>query len=472
MKNNQKTVSRPSKAVHKKKKTPAKVIAIRKTIRARRPLHRHIALHPITVFALLCVGVLLVSFTLDVFAITYTITATVPAPSLTLPAVITSPADGFQTSTEALTVNGTCPDNSYVDLINNGSVAGTYICASNTFQIALDLSSGDNQLQAQDYNVTNAPGPTSGTITVTYTPPSPPPSPPTVTSSQSSTPTTSIATPQELVVTEVDLSVPYDQSGVPVISYQPTIAGIAPAYSRITIVIHTNPYTCKTTADAQGYWSCTLSSELPAEVHTVDVTATTPQGSVLTYPPFKVRVVAGPPPSVPAPTPFHITSQYAYSEHALGQPVSFTLHITGGSAPYAFTVLWGDGKSSTIVQQTANDFTITHAYTSGIHEEYVPRVIKIQAVDSSGQASTLQLSTLIRNPAYAVAAAGGTKSHDPWVSFLSTIRSWLWVLWPGYLILLLLVFSFWLGERQEYLLIAERKKRGEPTNQRHAHMHR
>jgi hypothetical protein len=472
MKKNQKTVSRLSKAVHEKKKAPAKVVAARKTIRAQRPLHRHIALHPITVFTLLCVGVLLATLTLNALAASYTVTLSIPAPPLTLPAVITSPADGYQTSTEALTVSGTCPDNSYVNLSDNGSFVGTYTCVSNTFQIALDLSSGENQLQAQDYNVTDAPGPTSGTVTVTYTPPPPPPAPPTP-PSQPSAPNTTIATPQELIVTEVSLGVPYVQNILPNISYQPTIAGIAPAYSRINIVIHTNPYTCNTTADAQGYWSCTLSTALPAEVHTVDVTAITPQGNVLTYPPFKVKVVAGPPPSVPAPAPFHITSQYAYREYNLGQPVSFTLHITGGAAPYAFTVLWGDGKSSTIIQQTANDFTITHSYTSSIHAELVPKVIKIQAVDSSGQASTLQLSVLIHNPAYHGAVVGGTKSHGPWDSFATTIRSWLWVLWPGYLILLLLLFSFWLGERQEYLLLMEKKRRRDPVNQqRHAHMHR
>lgn len=468
MKKNQRTVSQLSKAVHKKKKTPAKVAAARKTIRAQRSLHRHIALHPITVFALLCVGVLLATYTLHALADSYTVHLLIPAPALTQPAVITSPIDGFQTSVEALTVSGTCPDNSYVNLSDNGTFIGTDTCIANAFQVGLDLSSGENQLQAQDYNVTDAAGPTSTPITVTYTPPPPPPTPP---PAQPSTPNTSVATPQELIVTQVDLSVPYQQNEVPNISYQPTIAGIAPAYSHIVIVIHTNPYTCATTADAQGYWSCTLSAALPAEVHTVDVSATTPQGNVLTYPPFKVKVVAGAPPTAPTPLPFHITSQYTYSTYSIGQPVSYTIHITGGSAPYAFTVLWGDGKNSTIIRGTADDFTISHTYTSGINAKLVSKIIKVQAVDTSGQTSTLQLSALIRNPSYHVAVAGGTKSTTLWHRFDGAVRPWLWILWPGYIFLLLLVFSFWLGERQEYLLLMKRRGVEAADLHRHAHVH-
>jgi hypothetical protein len=59
------------------------------------PWHVHIALHPMSVLALLCVGVLLVSFTLNALADSYQVTAVVPAPPLTEPAIITSPVDGY-----------------------------------------------------------------------------------------------------------------------------------------------------------------------------------------------------------------------------------------------------------------------------------------------------------------------------------------------------------------------------------------
>jgi hypothetical protein len=459
--------------VGKPRKLSSKAMAARRKIRTRRPLHKHVALHPITVFALLCVGVLLATYTLNAVADSYTVNAVVPADALTVPAVITSPTDGTQTSIEALTVSGTCPDNSYVDLTDNGSFAGTYDCAGNTFQIGLDLSSGDNQLQAQDYNNTNTAGPASVPITVTYTPPPAPPVSQTSQMSsvpQSSISNTTIATPEQLVVTQVDLSVPYVQSITPIISYQPTIAGIAPPYSHIVIVFHTNPYTCVTNADAQGYWSCTLPATLPATTHTVDVTATTPQGQVLVNPPFKVKVVASGPSNVPTPSPFHITSSYTYTMHNIGQVASYAIHIIGGNAPYAFTVLWGDGSSATIIRQTGDDFTISHAYKGRFSGAIESKIIKVQAVDPSGQSSTLQLSALIRNPAYHGLIAGTAKPTSPWSWFINTIRPWLWILWPGYIIILLLVFSFWLGERQEFAVLMDQQRIA--AGRRHTHAHR
>ncbi len=146
--------------------------ASRKRIVRHRKLHKRIFLHPLMNLFLMCVGVVLVSSTLmHSNAANTTISATVEAPELTDPAVITSPPDGTIFSSTPITVQGTCPDNSYVTLTRNGQFSGVDICTNNVFQIQTDLFSGGNQLVVQDYNTTNEAGPQSLSVNVTYNPP-------------------------------------------------------------------------------------------------------------------------------------------------------------------------------------------------------------------------------------------------------------------------------------------------------------
>jgi hypothetical protein len=451
----------------RKKKPSAKVIAAKKAIRQKQPLHRRFALQPVTIMMLMCVGVLLCTFTLNALADSITVTATVPAPALSDPAVITNLTDGYQTSTQDISVQGTCPDNSYVNLSDNGYVVGSYNCTDNAFQIGMDLTLGSNQLQAQDYNITNSAGPTSPSITVTYTPAPSVPAEDTSGGTTSATPPataltapapsapvtnptaiTTIATPVQLVVTQVDVSIPYiSQSLTPVVSYEPTLSGIAPPYSYVVIVIHSDFYTCTTYANAQGYWSCAVPSNLPSQIHTVNVSAKTPQGADLTYPSFTIKVISASPAKASTPAPFHIGSNFSYNVASVGQTVSYTMHMTGGEAPYAYTIDWGDGSNTTVVRQSSDDFTISHKY-GWINASIAQKIVKVQAIDASGQSSTLQLASIIRNPAYHSVVANVTKSGGLWGLF-SRARPWLWLLWPGYVIVILLVFSFWLGEREE-----------------------
>jgi hypothetical protein len=456
-----------------RKKVSAKVLAARKTVRRNQPLHKRFALHPVNIFAMLCVGILLATFTLNAFADSITVTAVVPAPPLTQAAVITDPTDGTQTSTQDITITGTCPDNSYINMTDNGIFVGTSTCFSGAFSIALDLYVGTNQLLPQDYNITNSAGPASDPITITYTPSSAP-SPGSTGTTSSTQPQSAasaqapvlpviarngpapIATPVQLEVTQVDLSIPYiSQSITPVVSFQPTLTGTAPPYSYVVVIIHSDFYTCSTYANSQGYWSCSVPSDLPSAIHTVNVSAKTPQGSDLTYPSFTIKVISANPPKVSAPSPFRITSSYSYSVETVGQQVSYNIHMTGGNPPYAYTVLWGDGKNSTIIRQNNDDFTINHTY-GWINASLASKTIKVQAIDASGQSSTLQLSAEIRNPAFHSTVANITKSSGLWGLF-SHARPWLWLLWPGYIIVILLVFSFWLGEREQLTNVIGKK---------------
>jgi len=422
----------------------------------------HIALHPMSILMLLCTGVLLAACTWSALAATTTIHAVVPAPPLTAPAVITTPISGAQTAVQSLTVQGTCPDSSYVTLSDNGILAGVITCSSGTFSISLDLSPGSNELQAQDYNITNDAGPVSSPVVVTYTPQS-------TGSPSQPAPGGRIAVPTRLLVTRVGGNTPYGSSKDPlIVSPQPTFTGVAPPSSAIAVAIDAAPPSCNTSADDQGYWSCTLPHPLSPGTHRVHITATTPEGVVLRSPVFTIKAVpiAGSQ-TTPARTPFRITTTYNYHVNLVGQPVNYALHLSGGTEPYAFTVIWGDGAVQTILRQNSDDFTISHTY-SWINATNATRIIKIQAVDAGGQAGTLQLQAVLQNPAYHAGTTGTTSGLNGLSRFFAGLRPWLWLLWPGYIIVVLMVLSFWLGERQEIaLLLADKKKRMKPA--RHAH---
>jgi hypothetical protein len=123
---------------------------------------------PAIVFALLCIGVLLLGWTFKTAAEDINVTAKVSAAPLSAPAVITNPANGQHFSSVPVKVSGTCPDGSYVTISRNGVFSGSVVCNSQTFEITIDLFPGANELIAQDYNITDDPGPASPPITVYY----------------------------------------------------------------------------------------------------------------------------------------------------------------------------------------------------------------------------------------------------------------------------------------------------------------
>ena len=161
----------PSTALaHKKLKA-----ALKRQIRESRPWHRRILLHPLSVLVLLCAGIFVVGLSFRAAADSYTVNGKIPAAPLGQGAVITSPADGAVITQVPINVSGTCPANSYVKLTRNGTFSGVASCTNDgTFQIQTDLFVGRNDLTAQDYNVTDDPGPTTPPITVTYNPPAAP----------------------------------------------------------------------------------------------------------------------------------------------------------------------------------------------------------------------------------------------------------------------------------------------------------
>jgi len=351
--------------------------------RTLRPLHKRLFLHPIFVMIFLCVSVLIIGYTYHVVAASYTVSAIVDAPLLSEGATILSPVDGDTITNAPIVVSGTCPYQSYIKLYDNTLFSGTAWCtAGGTFQITTDLYSGTNSLLAQDYNITDQPGPASPAVTLTYTPPKSPSQPTGGSSSSSSS-------------------------------------------------------TIKT-----------------SETETVI-------------------------PATRGTTPLVLTSDFHYQTFVENDVFVWTLDVEGGIPPYAITANWGDGTSSAYNFNSDPQFQITHTYNK---TGYYP--IIVNSTDKVGNTRMLQLAALIRlpgnanifNPVVGATACGlsgsSTKSgcttspssgttQPSSFSFNRIIKSfkgWMWLAWSSYLIILLMIISFWLGEREEYYHIFRKKK--------------
>lgn len=445
-------------------------LAAKRRVKRNRPLHRTIILHPINFLLLLCAGVLLSVSTFSALAASYAVNGEVLAPIPTDPAVITSPTNNQQLSPQTQVISGTCLDNSYVEVSDNNSIAGIAICSQDgTFHVTATLSIGLNVLSAQDFNATNNPGPSSASVSVYYYPPSIPnnksnssaplPAPMSTHGNQSS-----YVAPVAVKVLQVDIGIPFQaNTSVPIVSYEPTVTGIAPPHSLIVVTIHTNPYYCHTYANSEGYWSCTFNQIIPPGQHTEIIMALTPSQQTITLPSFHIAVVAAAPKAQTTATKFSISTNYTYKVYSLNEPVILSLRIAGGVAPYAFTVTWGDGAISTYVEQTNKDFSITHTYNH-LNAAFGSMPVKIAAVDANGDFSSLEIDTALRNSGYVAKIAGSTSS-----SFITSLRPWLTVLWPGYIVITLMVFSFWLGERQEQITLRSDKRLTKRPRYRHSH---
>jgi hypothetical protein len=97
------------------------------------------------------------------------LTGVMPGPAPTHAAVITSPTAQQQVSTVPITVSGTCPAQTIVEIYENDIFAGSGICStSGTFSFNIDLLYGQNTLIAKVYDALNQPGPDSSSVTVNY----------------------------------------------------------------------------------------------------------------------------------------------------------------------------------------------------------------------------------------------------------------------------------------------------------------
>lgn len=332
--------------------------------------HHHIAL---TTLGLAAVSLILaVMMVTKLHAESYDVTATVPASLPPTAAFITFPSDEQHVSTTIITVSGTCPDTSYVTVSRDGILSGTSPCVSNTFTMQLSLVPGANLLLAKVYNITNNEGPASPPVTVFYDAVNPP-------------------TPSE---SQVDIfgvdfadNTAYQSGRVFRTSARPTFAGHAPAGSNIVVAFTDTTHECKTTSSASGHWSCTLGSMLSDGTYLVEISAETPQKTILKMPPFYI-VVSSAIPSLFTPLqgiPLTVTCLCGYQTHKPGEQWKWDVIISAGVPPYTVTVDWGD-KTNSKLSGSQTQPLITHIFKQA--GEYKPL---IKVTDAAGNVAVLQL---------------------------------------------------------------------------------
>jgi hypothetical protein len=394
-------------------------------------MHKRLLLHPFSIMVILCTGVLLTGSTYRSIAANYDVTAVVPASLPSAPAVIQQPTDQLHVSTDDITVSGSCPAASYVKLYRSGIFSGTAICTNQSFQMQTSLVTGANQLQARVYNVTNQEGPTSAPITVFYdettvTPPATAPS----------------AVPTTVWVDQIEDN-DYKNGSVALASPNPTVTGYAPPYADVTVTFHSVVTTCKTKADGQGWWTCTLDTDLPPGLHEVEIEAITPSGQHLSIPAFTINVRTSIASKYkPAHAQLLIISEYQYQTHYVGQPFTWSLGVNGGTPPYTLSIDWGDGSQSNITRPTGASFSLTHAYP-----EVKVYPVLVRSTDSNGQVAVLQLSAVVKGEAIGAASLTTT---GPVSTLFASVQRYLWIAWPVYIAVVLMVLSYWLGEQEVY----------------------
>lgn len=95
--------------------------------------------------------------------------ATKSQPAPTVAATISTPGDGASFTDSPITISGICPNSLLVQVYDNGVMVGAAMCTNGSFSMQVSLFAGTNELSVIDYDDLGQAGPTSSTVTVTYT---------------------------------------------------------------------------------------------------------------------------------------------------------------------------------------------------------------------------------------------------------------------------------------------------------------
>ena len=136
--------------------------------------HEHTSSLPL-MFLLMVVGLVLTFYSVSYAqspgpeAGSIGLTGVVPGKPPTTAATITTPFNGQRFTTTPITVAGTCPKGTLVEVFKNDIFAGSTFCKDDeTYSIEIDLLIGRNDLVARVYDPLNQEGPVSNTVTVFY----------------------------------------------------------------------------------------------------------------------------------------------------------------------------------------------------------------------------------------------------------------------------------------------------------------
>lgn len=143
--------------------------------------------------------------------------------------------------------------------------------------------------------------------------------------------------------------------------------------------------------------------------------------------------------------PLSITGDYNYQLHYANELFTWKLQAVGGTGLYRITIDWGDGQTTNF-ESKDGVLQLSHAYSRGGNYQPV-----IQVTDERGSGATLQLSAVVKD--WPVVATNTSP-------FLTEIQRYMGILWPAYLVILLMLVSFWLGELEIVHYIWADKVRG------------
>ncbi len=133
-----------------------------------------------------------------------------------------------------------------------------------------------------------------------------------------------------------------------------------------------------------------------------------------------------------------IRSNVTHQSVTRGEETDWTVQVAGGRAPYAISWDWGDGRSDIASLADTGGYYARHIFTKpGTY----PVIIKVS--DADGRTAFLQLFAIVDDAS--TGAAAGLSSGDPWLN----LPPWMLVAWPLYVLIVMMLLSFWLGERYE-----------------------
>lgn len=141
--------------------------------------HEHTSYLPLA-FLLLITGAVLLNFSISSVRSAFAdprdpqsgsigLSGAVPATPPKVAATISTPKNGQRFTTSPITISGTCPDDTLVEIYKNDIFAGSTPCEDGgKYSIEIDLLYGENRLTAQVYDSLNQGGPPSTAVTVYY----------------------------------------------------------------------------------------------------------------------------------------------------------------------------------------------------------------------------------------------------------------------------------------------------------------
>lgn len=158
--------------------------------------------------------------------------------------------------------------------------------------------------------------------------------------------------------------------------------------------------------------------------------------------------------------PVVLTSDFQYQTFVTQQAFTWQVSVSGGQPPYTVLINWGDGTTSTQYYNTDPLINLKHVYKKAGYY-----AIKVTTSDSTGRSRLLQLAALIKLPnstGILTKTSTASTNNKPVPEITSPLYNnfkYLLLIWPAFIIIALMVLSFWLGEREKYQMIVTKKKK-------------